>query len=129
MKRFSVNKTAILFTSIITILATAFMFTLHLHNKQQAREQQVFDEVWADMVDDNTPDISDDSTMTIASVSVQDSMIFQYLASLATVHDMPEELPIYGDTMVAYVSHDTIYTQHWHNYSHQQKMFRYVHGE
>lgn len=68
------------------------------------------------------------TTMT-DGVSVQDSMIFEYLASLATVIDLPEEEPMTGDSVCAYVSHDTVYIQHYHGYEHQSKMFKFIYNQ
>ena len=120
MKRLSLNSATVLFTSIIAILAAAFMCTLYLHNKQQAKEQQEFDTIWADMVDE---DITD------AGVSYADSIAFEYASSMATVVDMPEELPCEGDTMCAYVSGDTIYVEYYHGHLEQKGKFVYLHNQ
>jgi hypothetical protein len=68
------------------------------------------------------------NVMSQANVTVGDSITFEYYASLCTVIDMPEEHPVTGDTLCAYISNDTIYIQHYHNYHHQQWMFRYIHN-
>ena len=67
--------------------------------------------------------------MTTAGVTMADSIAFEYLFSKANNVDMPEEYPVYGDTMCAYVLHDTIFIEHYHGYDFQDGLFRYVHGE
>jgi hypothetical protein len=67
-------------------------------------------------------------TYTLAGVSLADSIAFEQAAELAHHLDLPEEMPLDGDTVCAYVRADTIFVQHWHGYPEQAGLFRYIQG-
>lgn len=102
----------ILFGSILFVL-TVLCFGLVQQAKQDI-EQQKFDQVWNDMVDTTTH-------FDPCGVSVQDSIQFEIDASLAHYIDLPEETPVTGDNVCAFVKNDTVFIEHYHG----QPYFRF----
>lgn len=103
-----------IFASILLAIFVSFLFCIIQVRIEEQEMQDKFDTMWYDT-----------THYSLAGVSVQDSIQFEIDASLATVIDMPEELPIDGDTMCARVSNDTIYIEHYHE---QDGMFIYIHN-
>ena len=106
MKRISTSN---LFGLFVLVIATIAVITITIVYHAKREYAQVND-------------------MTQAHVSIADSIAFEYAASLATVIDMPEELPATGDTMCAYVNGDTIYVEYYHGHPEQQGKFVYLHN-
>lgn len=66
---------------------------------------------------------------SLAGVSVRDSIAFETAAESVTWIDFPEELPVTGDSMCAYIISDTMYMEHYHNTKYQQDMYRFVYNQ
>lgn len=122
MKRLSLNTATTIFLAAFAIMLMTFIGLCNHVRQQQAAEQQAFDTKWDDMVDSN-------NRITVAGVTVSDSIEFQLLASEALIVDMPEEYPATGDSMCAYVRHDTIFVEYWHGHKEQIGRFVYRHNE
>lgn len=93
-------------------------------------EQKEFDIMWADMVDEDTTDLD---LPSLAGVSIRDSIEFENAAEWATTVDLPEEEPITGDSVCAYISHDTVFIQYYNvnrfpGFEYQKKMFKFIYN-
>lgn len=99
-----------------TLLGITITLVYH-SNREWKLEQQVSNLI-----------VNDTVYMTQAHVSIADSIAFEYAASQALHIDMPEEYPITGDTMCAYVSGDTIYVEYYHGHPDQIGKFVYLHN-
>jgi hypothetical protein len=132
MKRISVNKATIIFASVIATIVALFMFTLHLHNKQQAAEQAEFDKIWDDMVDDNSDVLAPDWYNYIDTVQVECNCFNctnhesgyvppitpEQLNANANLFgiDNPEEMYGFGDTIaLRNHNHNNLLVIHYHS--------------
>lgn len=105
-----------LFGCILFILVVLF-FSLVKQAKQDIKQQE-FNTIWNDMVDSTTH-------FSAAGVSIQDSIQFELDASLASFIDLPEETPITGDHMCAFVKNDTVFIEHYHGQPYFQFLYNY----
>lgn len=74
--------------------------------------------MWNDMVDTT-------SHFGPCGVSVQDSIQFEIDASLALFVDLPEETPVTGDHVCAFVKNDTVFIEHYHGQPYFQFLYNY----
>lgn len=117
MKRLSVNKSLLLFGSVFAILIASFLFTLHIHNKQQAEEQRMFDEVWAGMVADTVQVYTtcDCFNCTDHVSGYVPPITIMQLATAYEKIDWPEEGFDIADTIALNVYMDTLHVSHYND--------------
>lgn len=118
MKKVSSFKLTLFFLAILAGMCLMFMMILKTERAKQKAAKEAFEQKFSNF--------NKEYTLSLANVSVLDSVRFELMAETCTHVDYPEELPASGDTMVSYISHDTIFIEYWHNQPQQRNMFRWV---
>lgn len=118
MKQLPLNTAYKIFGSVLFIIFVSFLFCMVQVRIEEQERQDKFDRQWNDMVDSTTH-------FGPCGVSVQDSIQFEIDASLALFVDLPEETPITGDHMCAFIKNDTVFIEYYHGQPYFQFLYNY----